>query len=253
MWSVNKTTRHLKGCLGISHSLVRHNPVRATGLEVSNDLPSAVDLHAAKDVLRPSRTKSASTTQHPSQDLDLPSNPPKIRRSPRIAQMHPTTHPGPARTALATRTASAAARSPLVSRLYKVEPAWRGKRLCLALQFRVVGGMFREDVVEDGEEARVTLERAGRGRDGGGGADCEGRVGRGGVEVGEEVAGGGLGVDEDFLGEVRRFAGIWGGGCDGWRWELTMLGLEGSVDKPRERCRSCDRANRRVLNILGRL
>jgi hypothetical protein len=79
--------------------------------------------------------------------------------------------------------------------------------LCLALQLRVVGGVFREDVVEDGEEARVALERARRGRDGGGGADCEGRIGRGGVEVGEDVAGGGLGVDEDFLGEVRRLAG----------------------------------------------
>jgi hypothetical protein len=32
-----------------------------------------------------------------------------------------------------------------------------------------------------------------------------------------------------------------------------MLGLEGSVDKPRESCRNWGRANRRVLNILGRL
>lgn len=121
--------------------------------------------------------------------------------------MHPTTHSRPARTALATRPTSASARPPLVPRLYKVEPAWRGKRLCLALQFGVVGSVFREDVVEEGEEARVALERARCGRDSGGGANCEGRVGRGGVEVGEEVVGGGLGVDEDFLGEVRRLAG----------------------------------------------
>lgn len=29
-----------------------------------------------------------------------------------------------------------------------------------------------------------------------------------------------------------------------------MLGLEANVDNPRERCRNCDGANRRVLNNI---
>jgi hypothetical protein len=53
MWSVNKTTEQLKGRLGISHSLVRHNPVCAAGLEVANDLPPTVNLDTAEDILRP--------------------------------------------------------------------------------------------------------------------------------------------------------------------------------------------------------
>lgn len=34
--------------------------------------------------------------------------------------------------------------------------------------------------------------------------------------------------------------------------KLTMLGLEASVDKPREKLRSCREAKRRVVNILNK-
>jgi hypothetical protein len=44
-----------------SHSLICHDPVRAAGLEVADDLALAVNLNAAEDILRPGikRSKSA--------------------------------------------------------------------------------------------------------------------------------------------------------------------------------------------------
>lgn len=113
--------------------------------------------------------------------------------------MQPPTHSRSSRTTLSTRTASPGARAPLVPCLYKIKPAGRRERLRLALQPRVVGRMLREHVVEDGEEARVSLEGFRRWREGGRGANCEGRVWGCSVEVGKEVAVGLLGVWEDFL------------------------------------------------------
>ena len=136
---------------------------------------------------------------------NLPSDSPKIRRVPRIAQMHPPSDSGSSRAALGTGPAGPGACTPPTPRLYKAKPARRSKCLCLTLQLRIVGRMFCEDFVEDGEEARVALERVGGGRDGGCGANCEGRVWGCRVEVGEQQGVGYLRVWENFLErEVRR-------------------------------------------------
>ncbi len=98
---------------------------------------------------------------------NLPSDSPKIRRVPRIAQMHPPSDSGSSRAALGTGPAGPGACTPPTPRLYKAKPARRSKCLCLTLQLRIVGRMFCEDFVENGEEARVALERVGCRRDGG--------------------------------------------------------------------------------------
>lgn len=90
---------------------------------------------------------------------NIPRNAPKVRRIPLIAQMDPAAHTRSSGTALGTRTPRTSPGVPCVPCLYKCKPSRGGKCLGLALQPRVVGGVFREHIVEDGEEARVALER----------------------------------------------------------------------------------------------
>ena len=183
---------------------------------------------------------------------NLPSDPPEVRRIPRVTQMYPPSDSSSSRAALGTGPAGRGARAPPAPRLYEVEPPRRSKYLCLALQLRIVGRMFCEDFVEDGEEARVALERVGCGRDGGCGANCKGWVRGYRVEVGEQRGVGCLREWENFLeGEVRsKVRGLLS--AVGWPKKLTMLGLEANVDKPRTRAQNCRAGNNRVVNILER-
>lgn len=124
--------------------------------------------------------------------------------------MHPTTNPGPSRAALSTSTARPGTCASLVPCLYKGKSAGGRKRLCLALQPWVIGGVLRQDIVENCDEARVALEGVGRRWNGGSHANREGGIWGRGVEVREQVAVGSLRVREDFLRRVRRVnASIW--------------------------------------------
>ena len=169
------------------HSFIRHNAVGATGLVVANDLPLTVNFHAAENVLWPEKTIKVSKTARAQKfpvPSSLPSNASKVRRVPGITNMDPAAYAGPSRAALGTGTSCTGAGAPSFPRLYKTEAAWGGECLCLALQARIIGGMFCENIVEDGEEAWVAFERVRRRRVGGRGANCERRLGRSSIEEG---------------------------------------------------------------------
>lgn len=118
--------------------------------------------------------------------------------------MDPTTRPSAPRAALVARAPGAArpaARLPAA----QVRPRGRREGLRGGPEVGVLGRVAGEDLVQDGEEAAVLGEGAGRGRDLGRGADGQARVGRRGVEVGQEVGRGcgwGWGVRYDFLRRV---------------------------------------------------
>jgi hypothetical protein len=117
----------------------------------------------------------------------------------------------------------------VVPRRDEVEPSGRGQCLGLALQTRIVDGVLGQHLVEDGQEARVALERFGRWRDRRRGPYCQALLGGVGVEVREEIGLWVLRMRKHFLQlfstplltltlECRHVG------------TLTMLGLEESVD-----------------------
>lgn len=105
-----------------------------------------------------------------------------------------------------------------------------------------------EDIVENGEEARIALERVRSWRHGRGAANCEGRTWGRGVEVGEEVAVGDLRMGEDFLHGTGSTSLPLLDELESWK--LTMLGLEDNVDSPRVNLANRCGENKRVECIF---
>lgn len=85
--------------------------------------------------------------------------------------MHPAPDASTAGTTLGTGTSCASPCTPLIAGLNEVEAARRCKRLGLRFQAWIIGGMFCEHLVQDGEEVRILPERVGRGWDRFRGAD----------------------------------------------------------------------------------
>lgn len=111
--------------LAVLHSLIRHDTIRPTGLEVPNDLALTVDLNTAEDVLRPKHDKSAAPpVPYQRLEANIPSNPPEIRGVPRIAQMHPAAHASSSRPTLSTGTTGSSACPSAFPRLYECKAPW---------------------------------------------------------------------------------------------------------------------------------
>lgn len=162
------------------------------------------------------------------QGSNLPGYPSKVGRIALIAQMNPSADSRPTGTPRRTGTTRTSASPPVIPRCDEVEPRRRGQGLGLALQTWIVDGVLGQHLVEDGQEARVALERFGRWRDRRRGPYGQALLGGVGVKIRENMRIWVLRMRKHFLQLFSMNTSL----LTLTFGKLTMLGLEASVETP---------------------
>ena len=130
-----------------SHSLVRDDAIRATRLEIADDLSPGVDLYAAEDILGPGDSAEVGRVPQVA-EMDVSANT-------SAALSAGTTCPAAAGAASASQTGTTAPGTPRLP-LLREEGASRaqggtsgaGKSLGLSLQARILGRVLRKNVTQ---------------------------------------------------------------------------------------------------------